>query len=360
MLAGDAVIDQTELTLISTPGDMAEKVMKAMLKAREYGGDGRCSCSQTMPASCGSPPPSFNKSAHVASFTLARIGDVDGVCGSPTGCANGTYYLDFNVIGGAAAPDPILTLRNQYIAWRAALAGRPDHILSEVTTDSTTLPADGLTQRVVTVKLVDLDGVPLTAGGATVLVTPAPGTTPVTTTGPVTDHGDGTYSVAVAAGTQPGIDEYVITADDGVVTATLYPFLEIRVEPLTPLHCGEKFLSAGAGGIVPLTVNTGASDAGLVYFVLGSASGTQPGTPMGNDLVPLNADAFTDFTLLFANGAVLPNTLGLLDGNGHAEAAFAVPPGVLNAAIGLRLDWAAIAFGSPETITNPCGFNIVP
>ena len=48
--------------------------------ARALGGDGRCSCSVSQPTSCGVPPPGFQKSAHVAVFVVARLGDTNGLC----------------------------------------------------------------------------------------------------------------------------------------------------------------------------------------------------------------------------------------------------------------------------------------
>jgi hypothetical protein len=67
--------------------------------ARPRGATVRCSCSPSAPTSCGVPPASFSKSAHVGFLIDARLGDVDGVCNGSVGCATGSYTLNLNVIG---------------------------------------------------------------------------------------------------------------------------------------------------------------------------------------------------------------------------------------------------------------------
>ena len=77
-------------------------------------------------------PASFDKSAHVGFLVIGRIGDRMGRCNGNLGCANGRYYLDVNVVGGANDPDPVDTLIDEYLLWRADLSGRPDGVLSRV------------------------------------------------------------------------------------------------------------------------------------------------------------------------------------------------------------------------------------
>ena len=81
---------------------------------------------------CGSPPPNFTKAAHQAVIVLARLGDTSGVCNGSSGCANGDYYLFLTEGGSASASDPVIRLQQSYDAWRAGLAGVPDHIQSRV------------------------------------------------------------------------------------------------------------------------------------------------------------------------------------------------------------------------------------
>jgi hypothetical protein len=82
VLTGAPVVQNAVEAAINTPGDLPEKLMASMEAARAFGGDGRCSCSPDNPPGCGSPPPMFTKSAHVAYMLIARAGDEDGTIGS--------------------------------------------------------------------------------------------------------------------------------------------------------------------------------------------------------------------------------------------------------------------------------------
>src|SRR5262249_50645949 len=144
VLTGSPVIEKCKAALLDTKGDLATRVLAAMLAARDMGGDGRCSCSNAHPDSCGSPPHNgFPKSPHVGYFVLSRIGDIDGDCNKTIGCVNGNYYLDINVILGGPDPDPVYVMEKQIEEWRTGLLGRPDHILSHASIDPPEIPADG-------------------------------------------------------------------------------------------------------------------------------------------------------------------------------------------------------------------------
>ena len=57
IITGNPVLTGAENAIISTSGDMIDKLMAAMLAARAAGGDGRCSCLPNNAVACGSPPP---------------------------------------------------------------------------------------------------------------------------------------------------------------------------------------------------------------------------------------------------------------------------------------------------------------
>ncbi|MCI0632479.1 MAG: DUF1028 domain-containing protein, partial [Actinobacteria bacterium] len=282
ILTGAAVWLEAEKALLATSGDLSQKMMAAMEAARAFGGDGRCSCPLGGFTGCGAPPPTFKKSAHCGFVLLARIGDADPGCVPAPSCASGSYYLLLNVEGGRAQikdPDPVLQLQDLYADWRANLVGHPDGILSTVDAVQS-MPADGVTRRTVTVKLVDLDGVALTSGGASVEVATVDGGPSLSSAGAVSDHGDGSYSFELAAGTQVGLDRFVISADDGVIRSTLYPYLEVRLDPVAPLHVGYDEISESKGANVPFVVNEPSKPKGR-YWILGSLSGTVPGVKWG-------------------------------------------------------------------------------
>jgi len=350
-----------ETALLATSGDLSQKLMAAMEAAAAQGGDGRCSCSLSDPTGCGAPPPSFDKSAHCGFMLVARMGDEDDRCTQGNDCANGSYYMFLNIKGLNArqnAPDPVLQLRQRYGEWRDRKLGKPDGILSSVTAVQS-LPADGTTRRTVTVELKDVDGVPLSVGGNDVQVATAPeGVGTGLTAGPVTDNGDGTYSFELVAGTTPGVDRFVITAVAGAKIATLYPYLEVRSDPVQGLHSGYDEISAAEQACVPFVVNE-PDHAGETYLLAASLGGTQPGWTIFGTNIPLNPPLQSVLTGMPA--ARLPNSLGVLDVDGRAEAAFVSGPTFLTHLIGRRVDWATLVIGpGGVTSTNAVGFDVVP
>jgi hypothetical protein len=354
VLAGDEVIDQCELALLESTGDLGQRVLAAMVRAREFGGDGRCSCQMGRPDDCGSPPEDFEKSAHCGFLLLARMGDPDGSCEQGEGCANGRYHMRLNVRGGNALendPDPVDQLVGLHAAWRAERRGRPDGLLSRVeSVDS--VPADGLTTRTVRVELVDLEGVPLEHGGALVEVASADGGPTLVDVGPVRDHGDGSYSFELRAGTRSGSDRLAIRASDDLVSATLYPYLEVRSDPAGTLHAGFDRVSAGAGAEVPFVVSAPDRPRGKYWLVASLAGakrrgfGLDPGLLRG--VVPAELPFF-------------PGPPGELDRAGRAEALYRVAPGALLPLVGLRLEWTARIFShGPPLLSETVGFEIGP
>ena len=361
VLTGLGVVGMARDALLATNGDLGQRLMAAMEAARAMGGDGRCSCNRgPRPTSCGSPPPSFRKSAHGAFVLVARIGDAQPPCLTGADCQLASFHLSLNVRGRSPDPDPVLTMQSLYDAWRLERAGRPDGIRSTISAVAA-LPADGLTKRVVVVQLVDLEGVPLTQGGATVRVASASGARLNTSVSPVADLGDGRYRFSLSASLRAGTDTFAITAEDGRVRATLYPYLEVRSEPPTALHVGIDRLSASAGGTAPFVLALPGFE-GARYLVLGSASGSTPPTWIRGVWLPLVRDPWFTLTRQFAGDArYLPGTRGVLDRMGRAEAALVAPPGVLVSLIGRRLSWAALAVsGARAVATEAVSFEIVP
>lgn len=354
IMVNEGVITECEAALRASSGDTAERVMTAMVRARELGGDGRCSCGVGSLGDCGQPAPDFEKSAHIGYLIVARMGDVDGDCRVGASCVTGTYHLRLSIHGANALhddPDPVDQLVERLAEWRAARVARPDGLRSRaVTVDA--LPADGLSERTVTVQLVDLEGRALTEGGATIVVTGADGAPLLAQPGPVTDHGDGTYSFGLRAGTAPGLDRLAIRAQDELVRATLYPYLAVRSDPPAVLHAGLDRLSASAPRAVPFVVSE-PSRPRAKFWLLARLSA--PGK-LGRDLPP----GLLRF-LVPHEAPFFPAPPGTLDAGGRAEARLAVPPGALRALVGQRLEWTARIFGRGSPLeSNAVGFEIVP
>ncbi len=206
VITGQPVLDMAELAILTTPGGVPEKLMAAMEAAREMGGDGRCSCNPNNPPGCGSPPPSFNKSAHIAFLIDARPGDTLGTCQRTTGCANGSYYMNFNIaFQSSQDPDPVIQLRQLFDDWRASLIGVPDAVESHQHVSPAAILADGAMTATLRIELVDWQGNPATDVTG-VLVEHGGNSAGSTQIGTPMNQGGGVFEVELIAGAIVGID----------------------------------------------------------------------------------------------------------------------------------------------------------
>ncbi len=348
VLTGNNVVLDCEAAFLATDGDLGQRMVAAMEAARDAGGDGRCSCNASFPTSCGSPPPSFNYASYNAFMAIARFGDASNFCGPANGCANGDYYMRLNYVGGPVSQEPIAALRDQYTAWRTALVGVADHVLSTVTVGATNLQADGQTRTRLDIRLVDVDGVPLTVGGQQISVIRTDGDEIATFENHV-DNGDGTHSIEAVATLTSGAGEFAVVVEGGARPVQLYPMLELTSAVPAELHAGRTTLSSSEAIPVPLYLSMGSASAASSYRVLGSLSGTSPGQVLGNTMVPLNADRFFDFTASWPGGLPFLGNTGSLDSSGRAEALFAPRQGLFASMIGTQISFSALIGGNVAT-----------
>lgn len=362
VITGAPVVLEAEAALLAADGDLVVRLAAAMEASRLMGGDGRCSCDNAMPGSCGSPPNvSFTKSADVSFVIVARLGDTDGDCTASTGCTNGDYYLHRRVTqGGPNAIDPVTKLLGKVRSWEQGLVQVTDQMRTEVAVDRDQLVADGVSAATVTVRLVDRNGDPLTSGGQTLTVLPMHGGVAPGIPGPVTDHGDGTHSFQVTATTNDGPGEWDVRVLDGTHDVLLQPALVITTAPLAELHASRSEISASTGAEVVLTLNR-AADAGRAYRLLGSTSGQIPGTVVQGTNVPLNPDRFFGLTLGSPRGPVFGSFAGTLDPAGRSEGRFALTPGLAAVLVGTRFDFCSLVdvAGSIE-VTNVASVLVTP
>ncbi len=361
ILTGPNVVTDCESAFLGTTGDLGQKMIAAMEAARDAGGDGRCSCSNGMPLACGSPPPSFQYASYNAAMVIARHGDSDNTgCNGTVGCVNGDYYLKLNFIGNNQSQEPIANLRQQYDGWRAGLAGRPDHIRSEVTQSMPRLQADGVTASRVTVRLVDVDGAPLTAGGQALSVISKSGDA-IAAGANFVDHGDGTHSFDLVATLEEGIGEYAVVVDDGVRPVEMYPPLQVSSAAPSDLHLGLGRYSVSEGGTLPIVVNLSGVPGAASYRVLASLTGTSPQSIFGGIAVPLTRDRMFDFTATWSGAPPFTGNAGALDASGRATAALELPAGSLHAFIGSSLWFSAWSPTTPTAFaTSPASLSIEP
>jgi hypothetical protein len=105
---------------------------------------------------------------------------------------------------------------------------------------------------------------------------------------------------------------------------------------LSPLQIDTPIVHVNSGGAQTLFLDAGHLHAGTFYWLLGSASGSVPGVPLASGLVlPLNPDAYLNYTFAHANLPPLSGSLGLLDLHGLASATFTLPPNSPASIVGL-------------------------
>ena len=104
------------------------------------------------------------------------------------------------------------------------------------------------------------------------------------------------------------------------------------------LAASAHLIAVDSGGQSLFSLDAGPANAGLVYFVLGSASGSAPGTPTGAGTVPLNLDWYTYYTLGGSSELITFN--GVLDSTGRAQARVELPPGSSSVLTQLSLTYA--------------------
>ncbi len=115
-----------------------------------------------------------------------------------------------------------------------------------------------------------------------------------------------------------------------------------------PLFASADTLSLAQGGRIDFVLSAGSANAGGFYELLGSMTGTVPGTTFGNVLLPLNtlADPWFQLTSTVFSPAVLQNTFGTLDAAGRSAAAIVVPP-LPGSLLGLRFYHAFVVAPAP-------------
>ena len=229
VITGQPVLEQAELAIHNTAGGLPEKLMAAMEAARAMGGDGRCSCGAD-PDACGSPPPSFVKSAHIGFMVVTRRGDSDGTCTS-SGCATGPYYMKFNIANQqASAPDPVIQLRGLFDAWRTDLIGVPDQVESRVTITPNrilTTHTDPITLRI---ELRDWRGDAVNSPQLVGVEHDPRGSANSTTIGDINALGGGVYETTLTPGTVAGTDVFAVAFVQGLQNRFLIPSAALRIQ----------------------------------------------------------------------------------------------------------------------------------
>ncbi|MFO1076739.1 MAG: DUF1028 domain-containing protein [Planctomycetota bacterium] len=250
VLTGQPVIQAAELAIQTTAGTIADKLMAAMDAARSMGGDGRCSCLTGGPTACGSPPPSFTKSAHCALMIVSRPSDVDVPCSGAGGCGGGEYWLDLNIANQQPNdPDPVLQLLPLYQTWRANQVGRPDHFQSSVTMSGTTLRSNGIDTLTGTVWLRDAQGLALGNSLPVTVGLSSRSTVGGVTFGPAVPQPNGSYEFTMQGNLQAGTAIVDVAVHDAFGRVGVAPQPVVTVtDAFGP--CGAGAIANGSGGVI--------------------------------------------------------------------------------------------------------------
>ena len=99
-------------------------------------------------------------------------------------------------------------------------------------------------------------------------------------------------------------------------------------------------LSVSAGGQVSYQLVSCPSEPGDTFLMVGSLSGTTPGTPVSNLTLPLVLDSYMLFSLTSANTAPYVLSAAPLNSGGQGTAIFAIPAGAPAALVGVQIHHA--------------------
>lgn len=161
---------------------------------------------------------------------------------------------------------------------------------------------------------------------------------------PFSTAGDRDFGEGIALGSGwavVGDDRAAFDPDPGDVFA-----FDLAALPAT-LAADTHHLPYAAGGEQNLLLQAGPEHAGKIFWVLGSVSGTSPGTPLLNAEIPLVQDFYFDFTLAHPQLSLLDHPLGLLDFPGGVdEATLALGPAGPPVLQGLEFHHAYFVLGA--------------
>jgi hypothetical protein len=136
------------------------------------------------------------------------------------------------------------------------------------------------------------------------------------------------------------------------------------------IHCAldsdVDSISLGAGGVQNFVYSLGPKHAFELYVLLGTFSGTSPGIPIDDKVLPLNLDDYLTYTASSPGFAPLVGGFGQFDATGMATAQFVAPAGLYPASlVGFTLHHAYLAIdvsGMPyvSLISNACPLELTP
>lgn len=124
-------------------------------------------------------------------------------------------------------------------------------------------------------------------------------------------------------------------------------FYDLSGEYCLPLYTWPDTISVTDGGTQYWTIREPAYDSTYLYWVVGSKNNA-PGINVDGVPIPLNWDAYFQFTVNKADTMTFPSSVGNLTDAGYAEARVVLPAGTDPALVGLVLYHSAVVFEMPS------------
>jgi len=190
ILLGPIIIDTMQTTFLNTEGPLADRLMSTLQAAKIIGADTRCASRGT--------------SSESGFVKVVRIGD------------GNTPYLQIVVPDTPAGTDPIDVLQGMFNNWKDSLFTFVDPFLSEISVEPDSIPADGISQAIVTISPKNNSDT-LLAGGLQVVLS----NTGAGLLSSVTDLGDGTYQASITAPVAVGSDTISTIVVSGTDTVSV-------------------------------------------------------------------------------------------------------------------------------------------
>ncbi|MHC4945931.1 MAG: right-handed parallel beta-helix repeat-containing protein [Planctomycetota bacterium] len=127
-----------------------------------------------------------------------------------------------------------------------------------------------------------------------------------------------------------------------------------------PLEADAFIVTEASGGTINFAIRGGQENAGRKYLVLGSVTGTIPGTalPGGSATLRINWDPYTDLVLILLNSMFFTSFYGTLNGSGVGAAQLNAPS--LHGFVGLQMHYAFCLSSPFDFVSNPVVVDVVP
>lgn len=157
-----------------------------------------------------------------------------------------------------------------------------------------------------------------------------------------------------------GSDEYgMLWVSDGTDKHTYFDRVDTEQGALT---VDAYTLPLLTGGAVNFDLDAGSAHGLRNFIMLGSVTGTAPGTPLpgGHATLPINWDIYTDLMLPLLNSPLFMNFMGKLTSSGEGAAQLNAPSFTDTGLVDLRMNYAFCTMKPYDFASNPVEIRFLP